>query len=95
MVPPQEDPARVRAMAALRAFLEAQERLRLSMEKAAKQANDLDRVIGDEKSGLIAAVVDLIEELRAHRTEMALLRGAVAGIKLDVDVLSLLRGMAR
>lgn len=82
-------------MAALRAFLEAQERLRLSMEKAAKQANDLDRVIGDEKSGLIAAVVDLIEELRAHRTEMALLRGAVAGIKLDVDVLSLLRGMAR
>ena len=89
--PPPPDPER--AQHAFGAFLKAHETLTQMLAKHAELMGALEAVIGDEKDGLITAIDDLTEEMAQHRQEMKLLRGALAGVKVNVDVLDAIEQM--
>ena len=60
------------------------------MAKHAEVTARLNESIADEKDGLIAAIDDLVDELREHKEEMGLLRAAIGNTKINVDVLAAL-----
>jgi uncharacterized protein (DUF1786 family) len=86
-----QQPDKARSQRAFATFLQSNEQASQSLKKNAEALDALGALIGHEKDGLIAAMDDLIDELQAHRAEMVLLRSAISGVKVDVDIASLFR----
>jgi len=63
--------------------------------KSAKMMEELIGVIDDQDNGLIVAINELTDELQAHRAEMQLLRAAISGTKVNVDLGEILNGIRR